>query len=103
MAGAGGAYCGRKKRIAAAVGKLADEKTTADPFLLNVTYARKINAVCGFGAVTPWDVGQLDEAALEEVTALYEFEREQETIRKEKAAADAALAKARNNHPQWRR
>lgn len=103
MEGAGGAYCGCKKRITAAVGKLADEKTTADPFLLNVTHARKVNTVCGFGAVTPWEVGQLDEATLEEFTALYEFEREQETIRREKAVADAALAKARNNHPQWRR
>ena len=37
--------------------------------------ARKVNRVCGFGAVTPMDVGQLDEEWSALFDGLYEIEK----------------------------
>ena len=76
---------------------------TADPFLLAVTHARKVNSICGFGAVTPWSVGQLDEAALVEIDALYEYEQEQKELARAKQNFDSTLAARRARHPSYRK
>lgn len=64
---------------------------------------RKVNAVCGYGAVTPLDISQMDEATLEEFGALYEYEKDEGSRTKAKSQYEDYLRQRRARHPSYRK
>jgi len=76
---------------------------TNHPLLVDVSRTRKINVVCGFGALAPWDLDQLDEATIEEYDALYEYERRKKESDAVMRKNDQYLATRRASHPSYRK
>ena len=93
----------QKKSLEDALDELRDTGKTAHEFLLQVNWMRKINAVCGFGAVTALDVAQMDEATLEEFDALYEYEKDEGSRAKAKGQYEDYLRQRRAQHPSYRK
>ena len=66
-----------------------------------------MNAVCGFGAVAPWEVGELTEDWMDVLDGLYVYEREkadkdrQEDLSKENF--ERVLARRRAENPSYRK
>ena len=102
-----GAHGSQKKSLETALDDLKNSGGTSYELFVNVSKARKINAVCGFGAVTPWEVGELDEEWSEMFDGLYEYEKEKaregEQIAKSEARFESVLAKQRADHPSYRK
>lgn len=73
------------------------------PTLVAVSRARKVNAVCGFGVVAPWEINQLDEAALMEFEALYEYEKLKQEEDAGRQKNEAYLSGRRASHPSYRK
>ena len=66
-----------------------------------------MNAVCGFGAVTPWEVGELTEDWMDVLDGLYVYEREKaEKDRQEDASKEnfeRVLARRRAENSSYRK
>lgn len=75
--------------------------------LKSVILARKVNAVCGFGAVTPMDVNDLDEEWIDLFDGLYEVENdkasEKAQLNKSKENFEKVLAKRRAENKSYRK
>lgn len=70
---------------------------------MSVLRARKINKVIGFGAITPWQVPELDEDWLAVFDGLYSLEDKKELLQKSKQNFDNVLARRRAAHPTYRK
>ena len=72
-----------------------------------ISQARKINKVCGFDAVAPWDVGQLDDEWVALFDGLYEIEEKKAKFEKQKAEGsrrfEDVLTRRRAAHPSYRK
>ena len=61
MERAQGAHGQKKKELAEALNGLQETGGAPNEYLRKVSLARQVNKVCGYGAVSPWDVGELTE------------------------------------------
>ncbi len=73
--------------------------------LLKVSQARKINKVCGFDAVAPWDVGGLDDEWAALLDGLYEIDVKKAEGERQRAEGsrrfEDVLARRRAAHPSF--
>lgn len=97
----------QKKRIDEALADLRKTGRTNHDLMLRVSVARKINAVCGFGAVSPMDVGLLNEEWMDVFNGLYEYEEEKaegERLNAEsKRQFESVLARRRAENSSYRK
>jgi hypothetical protein len=107
MGSAQGAHGSEKKSLENALDEIQNTGRTSHPLFVNVSMARKVNAVCGYGAVSPWEVGELTEEWLNIFDGLYDYEKEKaEKSRQEDASKDnfeRVLARKRAEHPSYRK
>jgi hypothetical protein len=97
----------QKKSLETALDDLKNSGGTSYELFVKVSKARKINAVCGYGVVAPWEVGELDEEWSEMFDGLYEYEKQKaeegRQIAQSKAQFEIVLAKQRADHPSYRK
>lgn len=102
-----GAHGSQKKSLETALDDLKNSGGTSYELFLNVSKARKINAVCGFGVIAPWEVGELDPEWSEMFDGLYEYERlkaeEGRQIAQSEARFENVLTQRRAQHPSYRK
>jgi hypothetical protein len=107
MERAQGTFGSQKKNIEDALEELRNTGRASHELIVKVSQARKINSVCGFGAVRPWEVGELDEEWFELLDGLYEYEHEKAEDEKQIFKGDRQfeeiLAKRRREHPSYRK
>lgn len=74
---------------------------------MKVSQARKYNKVLGFDAVTPWNVGGLDDEWCALLDGLYEIEAKKAESEKQKAEGsrqfEAVLARRRAENQSYRK
>ena len=70
-----------------------------------VSLARMVNKVCGYGAVSPLEVGALTEEWSDLFKALYEYESKDAESRRQEAEGkkqfEDVLRKRRREHPSY--
>ena len=71
--------------------------------LYKVSQARKINQVCGFEAIAPWEVGELDEEWMMVFDGLYHLQKTQREQTASQKRFDNTLARVRAKHPTYRK
>jgi len=102
-----GAYGQKKKELAEALDGLRETGRATNEYLQKVSLARRINKVCGYGAVSPWDVGELTEDWAEMFCALYEYESKDAEEKRQEAESsrqfEDVLSKRRREHPSYRK
>jgi hypothetical protein len=103
VAGAQGAHGSQKKSLDEAMTSLRDTGRTDHDNLLRLSLARKINVVCGFGSIAPWQVGELDEEWTMLFEQMFDFEKQQKDKNAGKAHFDQVLARKRAAHPSYRK
>jgi hypothetical protein len=83
--------------------EVRDAKRTDHAFIADVWTARRVNAVLGFGAVTPWQIKEFDEETLAVLHELSEYEKERADQARNKQEFENKLAQVRANHPTYRK
>jgi hypothetical protein len=95
----------KKKELADAIEGLRENGRTTHEGLQAVSLARLVNQVVGYGAVTPWDVGQLTEDWIELFYGLREYEAQQAEEKRQEAESkrrfEDVLRRQRANHPSY--
>ena len=102
-----GAHGSEKKSLADALDEIEKTGRTSHEYFVAISLARKVNAVCGFGAVAPWEVGELTEDWMDALDGLYVYEREKaEKDRQEDASKEnfeRVLARRRAENQSYRK
>ena len=102
-----GAHGSEKKSLADALDEIEKTGRTSHEYFVNISLARKVNAVCGFGAVAPWEVGELTEDWMDALDGLYVYERDKaDKDRQEDASKEnfeRVLARRRAENQSYRK
>lgn len=79
------------------------ERRSDHALIVDVWRSQRINALLGFGIVSPWEIEKLDEEWLMVLERLADLREEKAVEEKQKRAADEAFARVRAKHPSYRK
>lgn len=82
---------------------MRDKGETNHAMLKMISLARKVNEVCGFAALAPWDADGLNEEWQAVFEGLYDIREVKLMQERQARASEDAFAKVRARHPSYRK